>query len=448
MQGELLHNPPMKHFVVLALAALLAGCVRSVNTEPPPTAVSGPAPAPGGGATAWVQYAPGGGAEVRALDLGGKGCPAATVDGQPLALALRAAASKDFPAICAALLPAQARSLSVGGQALGVPVDNPQRILVLGDTGCRIKGTALQACNDPKAWPFATLAKAAAAQHPDLVLHLGDYLYRESPCPETFPGCAGSPWGDNWAAWDADFFTPGAPLLAAAPWIVIRGNHEDCFRAGPGFLRLLGPTAYDPAAPCNGHLDPYAVQAGSQTIAIMDSASAPDTSVDPQQVPLFEKDFEALKAMANVGAGRELWLGTHRPLWAAITFMGLPAGGNATMIKAAGDLSAFAAISLMLSGHIHSFEAINYRAKVPPQIVAGNGGDNLDVTPLDLRGTIFQGDSGVHVKTGFSVRGFGFMMLTRMTGNEGWTIELYDSEGHPIKQCAYQNRSVFCPSPR
>ncbi len=39
------------------------------------------------------------------------------------------------------------------------------------------------------------------------------------------------------------------------------------------------------------------------------------------------------------------------------------------------------AVSLMLSGHIHSFEAINYEAKIPPQVVAGFGGDNLDVTP-------------------------------------------------------------------
>ncbi len=85
---------------------------------------------------------------------------------------------------------------------------------------------------------------------------------------------------------------------------------------------------------------------------------------------------------------------------------------------------------------------------MPPQIVGGNGGDNLDVTPLDLKGTTFIGDSGVHVKTGFSVRGFGFMMLTRVKGNEGWTIELYDSGGNPIRQCAYQNRSVFCLSPR
>ncbi|HJW41429.1 MAG TPA: metallophosphoesterase [Rhizomicrobium sp.] len=418
----------MKRIVLLALAAFFA----ATNIA---------------GAVSWVQLGPGGAAEVRATSTGAA-CPKAILDGATVPMAVRAAADANFPLLCALAVPQGARSLMIDGTTVVLPVADPQRILVLGDTGCRIKGTALQACNDPKSWPFPGLANAAAAQKPDLVLHLGDYLYRESPCPATFAGCTGSPWGDNWVSWDADFFTPAASLLAAAPWIIVRGNHEDCFRAGPGFLRLLGPQPYDPAAPCIGHLSPYAVPVGSQIVAIMDSSSAPDTSVDPAQLPLYQQDFEALKAMANLGSGHELWLASHRPIWGAISFMGAPAGGNATMIKAAGDLSVFNAISLMLSGHIHTFEAITYVDKIPPQIVAGHGGDNLDVTPADLRGTIFQGDSGVHVKTGFSVGGFGFLMLTRVPGNAGWTIEPFDSDGHQIKQCAYQERSIFCLSPR
>jgi len=435
---------------LLAAAALLAGCVRSVNQPPanPPPSIP-VAAVPGNPATAWVQYAPGGGAEVRALDVAAKGCPEALVDGKRLTLGLRAPATKDFPAVCAAILPEHVASLSVGGQVLGVPVDHPNRILVLGDTGCRIKGTYLQACNDPKAWPFAGLSRAAAALKPDLVLHLGDYQYRESPCPEGNAGCAGSPWGDNWPAWAADFFIPAAPLLQAAPWIIVRGNHEDCFRAGPGFLRLLGPEKLDPAAPCTAHLAPYAVSLGGQIVAVMDNASAADTPLDEKAVPDYARDFEALKAMANIGPGRELWLASHRPIWGVITYNGIPAGGNATMIKAAGDLSAFHAISLMLSGHIHTFEAINYKDhKVPPQIVAGHGGDNLDVTPVDLRGTIYQGDSGVQVDTGLSVGGFGFLMLTREEGSEGWTIQLYDSNGTPEKQCQFDGQRVFCLQPK
>ena len=105
-------------------------------------------------------------------------------------------------------------------------VAEPQRILVLGDTGCRIKGAALQACNDPAAWPFPPLAAAAAKLKPDLIVHVGDYLYRESACPAGNAGCAGSPWGDNWTTWQADFYTPAAPLLAAG--VVYEGKD------GPG----------------------------------------------------------------------------------------------------------------------------------------------------------------------------------------------------------------------
>jgi hypothetical protein len=455
MQWNLLHSRPMKRtLLLLAAAALLVGCTPSVNqpeapVAPAPVAAPAPPAVHGSPATAWTQYAPGGGVEVRALDVAGTGCPDALADGKRLALSLRAAAAKDFPAVCAAMLPEHVTSLSVGGEALGVPVDHPTRILVLGDTGCRIKGTYLQACNDPKAWPFAGLARAAAAMKPDLVLHLGDYLYRESPCPAGNAGCAGSPWGDNWPSWAADFFVPAAPLLRAAPWIVVRGNHEDCFRAGPGFLRLLGPEKFDPAAACNAHLSPYALSVGGQTVAVTDSASAADTPLDEKAVPDYVKDFEALKAIANMGAGREIWLASHRPIWGVITFNGMPAGGNATMIKAAGDLSAFHAIQLMLAGHIHTFEAINYQGhKVPPQIIAGHGGDNLEVTPVDLKGAIFQGDSGVHVDTGLSVGGFGFLMLTREKGSQGWTVQLYDSNGTQEGQCLFDGRQVHCLKPK
>jgi hypothetical protein len=419
------------------VAAVWLGLAAAHAADPAPMQIAAPPP------VSWVQYTAQG-VEVReVLAPGQTNCPSITVDGKTL----RAAASADFPrAVCSLLLPAGAKSVTADGHALPVPVADPRRILVLGDTGCRIKGTYLQACNDPMEWPFAGLAKAAAGEKPDLIIHLGDYLYRESPCPASFPGCAGSPWGDNWAAWDADWFTPAQPLFDAAPMLIVRGNHEDCSRAGPGFLRLLGPTAFDPAATCNGHLDPYAVPLGAETVAMIDSASASDVPLDETAVPSYQKDFATLKTMGQgLPAGHELWFATHRPLWGAISYMGAPAGGNATMIKAAGDLSAFQAVSLMLAGHIHAFEAINYEGKtVPPQIVAGHGGDNLDHTPANLQGTTFQGDSGVHVKDGFSVAGFGYLTLTRVKGNAGWTVQLYDSEGHPERKCAFSNRALFC----
>ena len=85
-----------------------------------------------------------------------------------------------------------------------------QRIVVLGDTGCRMKvGNPFQACNDPAQWPLpGDRAPAAAAMKPDLVLHVGDYHYRENACPPDIAGCQGSPWGYGWDIWEADLFKP------------------------------------------------------------------------------------------------------------------------------------------------------------------------------------------------------------------------------------------------
>ncbi|MBS0470472.1 MAG: metallophosphoesterase [Proteobacteria bacterium] len=404
--------------------------------------------------SAWVQLAPNGGAEIRAVATGH--CPSVRFGkkGKSTAMNVRADATQDFPIVCAKSVPAGASTAVVTltdgmpakTQRLALPVAIPKRVLVLGDTGCRIKGTYIQACNDPKAWPFAGLAKAAAAMKPDLVIHLGDYLYRESPCPEGNAGCAGSPHGDNWASWDADFFSPAAPLLAAAPWVIVRGNHEDCYRAGPGFLRMLGPSAFDPAAGCTAHIDPYLVHIGSQAIAVTDTASAADVPIDTAAVPTYAKDFETLQTLAAGSSGHEIWLATHRPILGVLMYGGAPVGGNATMLAASGDLSAFKDIDLMLAGHIHTFEAINYDVKMPPQIVAGHGGDDLDVAPPDLSAATFQGNTGVHVKDGVSVGGFGFLMLTR--SKTGWNVALYDSDGKPIRNCSYAKRALSCPAVR
>src|SRR6202012_1692139 len=107
-----------------------------------------------------------------------------------------------------------------------LPNPDPKRIIVMGDTGCRIKKAddLFQACNDRDACPFPDIAKTAAGMHPDLVIHVGDYHYRENVCPRDVGGCMDSPWGYGYDAWEADFFQPSAPLLAEAPWIVLRGN--------------------------------------------------------------------------------------------------------------------------------------------------------------------------------------------------------------------------------
>jgi hypothetical protein len=420
----------------------------------------------------WVQEGPNG-LEARAV-LDSAVCPEISVDGHDWIMDQRAAADEKFATFCSAKIPTGSKQAALVFRKpsdpppnvpeveqnlvlmlarlhgdldivpLPLPPADPQRIVVFGDTGCRIKGKELQDCSDPEKWPFPQIAAEAAKLKPDLVIHVGDYLYRENACPADFKGCAGTPFGDNWDTWNADFFVPAAPLLAVAPWVFVRGNHEECDRAGPGWLRLLGPLAFDPAVPCAAHLAPYSVPLGSVNLVVMDDANAPETSVASGMVPVLRGEIASLASAAAPS-----WLVVHRPIWAAISGpLGIPAGGNQTLIAAIGGNGIPSPVELMLSGHIHSFEAINYGDSdhVPPQIVAGFGGDALVVTPPNLKGAIFQGDSGVHVKDGLSLPGFGFLLLTKNA--QGWAVDVYDVHGAIERRCLFQAGRVDCPKQR
>jgi len=398
--------------------------------------LAAPAVAQDAALSQWVQFVPGGGQEARVVT-SASACPSLSVDGTDVAMAERAPPNADFPVrLCSLAIPPKAKTLALGGTALSLVTQTPKRILVFGDTGCRIKGGAIQDCNDPKKWPFPEIAAQAAKLKPDLVIHVGDYLYRESACPAGDKRCEGTPHGDNWPAWDADFFAPAAPLLAAAPWVIVRGNHEDCQRAGRGWLRLLGPNPVNSVAGCTGHIPLYTMPLGDVNLAVMDDADAPDTTIDADLRTEYEADFNALaKEKAP------LWLLAHRPIWGALTLYGMGLGGNRTLIAALADPGLLKGTSLMLSGHIHTFEALNYEDKrLPPQLIAGFGGDALDAAPADLSGLNL---SGTRVKDGVSLGGFGFLMMTRE--HRGWRIDVHKVDGAIERVCRFANRQLDCP---
>jgi hypothetical protein len=152
-------------------------------------------------------------------------CPAIVVDGSSQTMSLRAAPDAKFAIlVCEFAVPAAAKSATIAGQALPLPPNKLNSIAVFGDTGCRLKvkganaavvhdadeadevaeAGKFQDCNNTDDWPFAPMSATIANAKPDLVVHVGDYLYRESKCPSGDQGCQGSPHGDNWDTWAAD----------------------------------------------------------------------------------------------------------------------------------------------------------------------------------------------------------------------------------------------------
>jgi predicted phosphodiesterase len=385
--------------------------------------------------SSWVQVAPGGLAEARAV-VAGKSCPKIQIDKLKLPMRLRAPATVAFPnLLCAATLSPTVTSAAILGHDLPLKHARADRIVVFGDTGCRIKGYAVQACNDPTQWPFPGVAEAAAKLKPDLVIHVGDYLYRESSCPPADAGCAGSPSGDDWPAWAADFFVPAAPLLAAAPFVFVRGNHEECARSGEGWLRLLGPLAFDPKAPCSDHVAPWPVPIGGLTLAVMDDAHAPDPYASHDLAALYHADLSAVCQMPA-----PVWLLMHRPIWGLVEFgLGIVVGGNRTMMAAQDQGGIPDNVSLLLAGHIHTFEAINYAKDAPPQIIAGEGGDMLDKAPRDLSG---QSVGALKIASGMSLPGYGFLLFTRDV--DRWLIHVMTQDGVQEALCTFANRHLDC----
>jgi Calcineurin-like phosphoesterase len=397
----------------------------------------------------WIQMAPGGMSELRVV-MEGTSCPAAVVDGANVPMQVRAAPYDKFPVLlCALTLKPDAVHVSVLGETLQTPKPAPERILVLGDTGCRIKGATVQACNDPAAWPFPQVAAQAAKLKPDLVIHVGDYLYRESACPGSDSRCAGSPSGDNWATWAADFFTPAKPLLEAAPWVIVRGNHEDCVRSGAGFLRLLGPLAVVEGAACVEHVAPYAVSLGAIDLVVTDNANAvdccdglmgllctPACTAPHKLVDVYRDDFASLPRLVS----KPSWIVGHHPIWGVIeTGRGMVGGGNVSLMDAEQSTGLPANIDLMLSGHIHTFEAINYAGGLPPQLIVGEGGDRLDSAPLDLSGRTV---GTAKIDNGFSLPGWGFTLLTHV--GDHWTADVFDSAGAHKRTCTIAARRISC----
>jgi hypothetical protein len=251
-------------------------------------------------------------------------------------------------------------------------------------------------------------------------------------------GCQGNPHGDNWATWDADFFTPAASLLGAAPWVFMRGNHETCERNPLGWFRFLDPRRYQPS--CQRFTEPYVMALNGLSLAVIDSAEAADTSDTPEETAEYTRQFDVLAEMAPPGS----WLVTHRPVWGILEGKASEFEvENATYAAATGD-SLKADYGLVLSGHIHVAESIAFdeSSQRPPQLVSGNAGTALDEIPTASPTAGELGDPAVTEAETLSA--FGFMTLE--PEKDVWFATQRDKDGNPLLECVLDLDHISCES--
>jgi hypothetical protein len=453
---------PWIRLAVSAAVLVLAGCA-SLPSEPEASGV------------AFVVIGENGAATAR-LVTAAASCPLLTIDAQAVPMRVRVPKS-GIPArpglppapaanamlACEAPIPAGSMRASVAGQALPLPKAAPTRIVVIGDTGCRLKGKEAQECNDPERFPFARVAASAAAFRPDLVVHVGDYHYREDPCPAGKAGCAGSPYGYGYDAWAADFFTPARSLLAAAPWVLARGNHESCTRAGQGWWRWLDPRPYEAARNCDlpandalgEYSDPYAVPlGGGAQLVVFDTANTSYKGLprtDPRRAAYAAsyRKIEALARNASYNIGVD-----HHPLFAfgasrdAKTGEVTLFGGDRGLLDAFGDVDPGylpRSFGMLLSGHVHLWEQTSFASGHPTQFVAGFSGTAEDIVPLPAAPPAGRTPAPGAVVEHMSswIDGFGFMTMER-TGEQAWLVKVWDRDGRERNSCLVEGRKSRC----
>lgn len=404
--------------LALCLVALGASCLRAQALSP-----------------AWVELGPGGQAIVRIVVTSPHDCPKLRVDGARRPTEVRLPMPPDgFRPVCQATIPSGAKSAVMNGQTLALPRPNPSRVVVFGDTGCHVKGDHIQDCNDVTKWPFLQVASDAAQEHPDLVIHVGDFLYRESPCPAGSESkCGGTPAGDNWDAWNADFFTPAAKLLATAPWAFSRGNHETCDRSWRGWFYYLDPRDWD--GTCQTYSSPYVIQLGAFQLAMLDSSAVKENDMDEPQIATYAAELASLHL-------NHAWLVDHHPFWGFRTDVqdDNPPIPIAVPLEQAWKRTSPTGIDLILSGHIHLFEFVSLGGGYPPQLVAGDGGTDMAV-PMrsSATGIALQGTS---VLTSESMRQWGYTLLVRE--DNSWQLSLMNHEHKALVTCTVSSGPAKC----
>ena len=321
-----------------------------------------------------------------------------------------------------------------------------RRIVVFADSGCRIKGPTVQACNDPAAWPFAEVARRAAARHPDLVIHIGDYYYQRVRLSCRRPALRGQPVRRPVGRLGGGLLRSRGAAAAGCALGVRAGQPRELHpRAAQGWFRLLDASPAVKACPAEARA--WTAPIGGLNLYVVDSADTVDERAPPDRVAAFGAQLDALSpALANQPG----WIVVHRPVWGS----GAGGCGSGRWGRSARPLNAteqaavkgrdLGAIEMILSGHIHHFSSFDFRATRPAQLVVGTGGDiglPADTPRITRNEVLLDGLDADHTE----FDRFGYMVLDRVgDGPDHWRGVFYDAQDHPVVQCRLDGRRLSC----
>ncbi|WP_176228692.1 metallophosphoesterase [Roseovarius litorisediminis] len=291
----------------------------------------------------------------------------------------------------------------------------------LADSGCRgqVEGKSKggrwwQDCEDRPdksdaiwKWALPSVAKDIAKTPPDFIIHGGDhhYFYEEGEFGGFWLGVG----RNRFEYWLYEFLNAAQPMMLAAPFVFVRGNHELCSSSwfGGGWFEMFGPRILDNTAPDEGDaLNGCQTGADYSEAWYFDVAPRNDTTVPPFRFHVIDSgnDWNASQNNAfNVAAegGRDkIWL-THIPPAMLLHYNSefqfadqkvLEAVSNAfAQVAGCGGLGNFSCWPrAILTGHQHLYQKVELSSSasiatgtvVTEVHIAGHGGTAWDKAGL------------------------------------------------------------------
>ena len=387
---------------------------------------------------------------------------------------------------CQANLPPNLSSASVSG--ITVPASLPRRfdkLVILGDTGCRVDEDLHQDCADPARWPLARNSRAVAREKADALLFTGDFYYREDPCENTptdstvIDKCGGSPppvpgmdFNDTDYGWFADVFLPMAPILRTTPLLIARGNHEDCPRGGNGYALFfdsspLGAASCAPDA-TTGKV-PKTIEptwsfdlpiSRDRTLraVVVDTAGGKNFELSPWVAKQRPRYRDAAR-LSRPTKGRESWLLSHRPMFGVDSTLGNfgePWWNQWTSVdQTAAAQGLIDHYDALIASHIHVAQVVQIPGQ-PSQVIVGNGSSIPDYRSGYGKPTYgpLRGGDGVALSPSvtpyptakylWTQARYGYVVATPGRRAHHWTLSQRTVRGKTFATCTMVKKRTRC----
>lgn len=373
----------------------------------------------------WIQYTHNNKLMARATSIE-KECPNINIDGKEIPMLFRAEKYdielKETVRICEQEV-TNAKQVSIRGNSLKLVATKINRFIVLGDTGCEAsffdKHFVKQDCTDLNSWPFKTVADQVASVNPDLIIHMGDYSYRNKFTDKIDEA---KNKDLQWFFMKQDFFTPASNMLHSAPMLFVRGNHDKCELMGDAWFLFFDAQAHQKE--CLKQSPTYNLNINDLNFMVFDSAEAPSgPEYSLETLEKYKSDF----ATGINNLKKKAWLLIHHPI---ISLNELAQGETinskipAQVISDAFLESYTKNLPIAISGHFHLMADIKRKTDGFEQFITGNGGTIIHKAKRDAY-TYFAKDENEQVQARVK---YGYLQFDRKDDNN-WKVTAYSMHG-------------------